>query len=61
MIYLGHVLENFFSAPPIDVPVIVVLWSAANAQGTIDATGAAEKSVRDQNGTLFPMLGSIAI
>ena len=41
--HLGHVLENLLSTPAIDIPVVIVFWSATDAQRAIAATGPAEK------------------
>lgn len=57
--HLGHVLENFLPAPPINFPVIIVLWSAANAQRTIDAAGTAKKSVVVRMGLCLPCLKTL--
>jgi hypothetical protein len=47
-VYLFHALEEFFSAPPIQSPVIIVLLVAANAKRTIAPTRSSEESTPAQ-------------
>jgi hypothetical protein len=46
--YLSHGLEEFFTAPPLQSPIVIILLAAADAQRTIASTRTSKESSSTQ-------------